>query len=114
MHHAFTASAEDGGVCELHVVYTHFTSMVSQETRVIRLLPLEIVEAEVIAALSLEKDRNRGEELEDVEQLLIRRVVGKEVAEIHLVQGGDGARERCSPAAADADAEAKRDKQPEA
>ena len=34
---AFTASAEEGGVAELHVVYTHFTSMVSQETRVIRL-----------------------------------------------------------------------------
>ena len=41
---AFTAAPEDGGVAELHVVYTHFTSMVSQETRVIRLLPLEIVE----------------------------------------------------------------------
>ena len=41
---AFTASADEGGVAELHVVYTHFTSMVSQETRVIRLLPLEIVE----------------------------------------------------------------------
>jgi len=41
---AFTAAPEDGGVSELHVVYTHFTSMVTQETRVIRLLPLEIVE----------------------------------------------------------------------
>jgi F-type H+-transporting ATPase subunit gamma len=41
---AFSASAEDGGVAELHIVYTHFTSMVSQEPRVIRLLPLEIVE----------------------------------------------------------------------
>ena len=41
---AFTAAPEDGGVSELHVVYTHFASMVSQETRVIRMLPLEIVE----------------------------------------------------------------------
>lgn len=38
------APDEDGGVAELHIVYTHFTSMVSQEPRVIRLLPLEIVE----------------------------------------------------------------------
>lgn len=41
---AFLAPVEDGGVSELHVVYTHFNSMVSQEPRVIRMLPLEIVE----------------------------------------------------------------------
>jgi F-type H+-transporting ATPase subunit gamma len=40
---AFTdASAQ--GVSEIHIVYTHFTSMVAQEPRVIRMLPLEIVE----------------------------------------------------------------------
>jgi F-type H+-transporting ATPase subunit gamma len=41
---AFEAPADAGGVSEIHVVYTHFRSMVSQEPRVIRLLPLEIVE----------------------------------------------------------------------
>jgi len=41
---AFLAPANEGGVCEIHVVYTHFTSMVSQEPRVVRMLPLEIVE----------------------------------------------------------------------
>lgn len=41
---AFTASADDGGVAEIHIVYTHFKSMVAQEPRVIRMLPLEIVE----------------------------------------------------------------------
>ena len=41
---AIRAPAEEGGVAEIHIVYTHFTSMVSQEPRVIRLLPLEIVE----------------------------------------------------------------------
>jgi F-type H+-transporting ATPase subunit gamma len=41
---AFEAKADMGGVCEIHVIYTHFKSMVSQEPRVIRLLPLEIVE----------------------------------------------------------------------
>ena len=44
LYQAFTASVEDGGVAEIHIVYTHFSSMVSQEPRVIRLLPLEIVE----------------------------------------------------------------------
>lgn len=44
LYEAFIASVEDGGVSEIHIVYTHFTSMVSQEPRVIRLLPLEIVE----------------------------------------------------------------------
>ncbi|WP_084077032.1 F0F1 ATP synthase subunit gamma [Demequina sp. NBRC 110057] len=43
LYGAFTASAEEGGVSELHIVYTHFSSMVSQEPRVIRLLPIELV-----------------------------------------------------------------------
>ncbi|GAB2617709.1 F0F1 ATP synthase subunit gamma [Pseudactinotalea suaedae] len=42
--HAFGAPPEEGGVAELHVVYTRFRSMVSQEPRVIRMLPLEVVE----------------------------------------------------------------------
>lgn len=41
---AFHASAEEGGVAELHVVYTQFVSMVSQQPRVVRMLPLEVVE----------------------------------------------------------------------
>lgn len=40
---AFQSPKDEGGVAEIHVVYTHFNSMVSQEPRVIRLLPLEIV-----------------------------------------------------------------------
>jgi F-type H+-transporting ATPase subunit gamma len=41
---AFEAPADQGGVAELHVVFTQFRNMVSQTPRVIRLLPLEIVE----------------------------------------------------------------------
>jgi F-type H+-transporting ATPase subunit gamma len=41
---AFSAPADAGGVSELHVVFTQFVSMVSQVPRVIRMLPLEIVE----------------------------------------------------------------------
>jgi F-type H+-transporting ATPase subunit gamma len=41
---AFSADPDDGGVSELHVVYTRFRSMVAQEPQVIRMLPLEVVE----------------------------------------------------------------------
>ena len=40
----FTKDFEDGGVDEVHVVFTRFVSMVTQEAEVIRLLPLEVVE----------------------------------------------------------------------
>lgn len=43
---AFLAPAEEGGVKALHVVYTQFRNMVSQQPRVVRLLPIEVVEAE--------------------------------------------------------------------
>jgi F-type H+-transporting ATPase subunit gamma len=42
--HAFQAPAADGGVGELHVVYTQFVNMVTQKPRVVRMLPLEVVE----------------------------------------------------------------------
>ncbi|SEE99897.1 F0F1 ATP synthase subunit gamma [Ruania alba] len=41
---AFEAPADEGGVAELHVVFTQFKSMVAQEPQVIRLLPLEVVD----------------------------------------------------------------------
>ena len=41
---AFRAPADQGGVGEVHVVFTQFVNMVTQRPRVIRLLPLEIVE----------------------------------------------------------------------
>lgn len=41
---AFLADPADGGVGELHVVYTEFVNMVTQTPRVIRMLPLEVVE----------------------------------------------------------------------
>ena len=41
---AFLAPADEGGVAELHVVYTQFVNMVTQVPRVIRMLPLEVVE----------------------------------------------------------------------
>lgn len=41
---AFLAPADAGGVSELHIVFTKFVSMVSQEPFVRRMLPLEVVE----------------------------------------------------------------------
>jgi F-type H+-transporting ATPase subunit gamma len=40
----FIAGSEEGGVDEVHLVYTRFINMVSQEVTVTRLLPLEVVE----------------------------------------------------------------------
>ena len=40
----FTTPTEEGGVDEVHVVFSRFVSMVTQEPEVIRLLPLEVVE----------------------------------------------------------------------
>lgn len=41
---AFLTPTEEGGVDEIHVVYTRFVSMVTQRPEVIRMLPLEVVE----------------------------------------------------------------------
>jgi len=40
----FAADADEGGIAEVHVVYTEFVNMVTQRPRVIRMLPIEIVE----------------------------------------------------------------------
>jgi F-type H+-transporting ATPase subunit gamma len=44
---AFLAPADAGGVSEMHVVFTQFVNMVTQQLRVIRMLPLEVVEGVV-------------------------------------------------------------------
>jgi F-type H+-transporting ATPase subunit gamma len=41
----FLRGSEEGGVDELHIVYTRFVTMVTQEVQVVRMLPLEVVEA---------------------------------------------------------------------
>jgi F-type H+-transporting ATPase subunit gamma len=43
---AFLAGSDEGGVDEIHVVYTRFVSMMTQRPEVLRLLPLEIIESE--------------------------------------------------------------------
>ncbi|MGJ9402504.1 F0F1 ATP synthase subunit gamma [Arthrobacter sp. KK5.5] len=44
----FATPFEEGGVDEIHIVHTQFKSMVVQIPTVIRLLPLEVVEEEVV------------------------------------------------------------------
>ena len=41
---AFLQPTDEGGVDEIHIVYTRFVSMLTQRAEVIRLLPLEVVE----------------------------------------------------------------------
>ncbi|QDZ16550.1 F0F1 ATP synthase subunit gamma [Humibacter ginsenosidimutans] len=41
---SFTKGSEAGGVDEIHIVYNRFVSMLVQSPRVVRLLPLELVE----------------------------------------------------------------------
>jgi F-type H+-transporting ATPase subunit gamma len=46
---AFARSYEAGGVDEIHLVYNRFVSMMTQTPETVRLLPLQIVEAEASA-----------------------------------------------------------------
>jgi F-type H+-transporting ATPase subunit gamma len=43
---AFLTPTEEGGVDEIHVIFTRFVSMLTQRVDVIRMLPLEVVEGE--------------------------------------------------------------------
>lgn len=42
----FSRGSGEGGVDEVHIVYTQFRSMVTQEPRALRLLPLDVVEGD--------------------------------------------------------------------
>ena len=44
---AFARDTDEGGVDEIHIVYTHYLTRVTQEVRVRRLLPLEIVDVPI-------------------------------------------------------------------
>lgn len=46
---AFLTPTEEGGVDEIHIVYTRYVSRISQVPEVLRLLPLEVVEGEAPA-----------------------------------------------------------------
>ncbi len=72
---AFLAPADEGGVSEIHVVYTHFKSMVSQEPRVVRMLPLEIVEGVAEATEDVEPLYDFEPNAEEVLDALLPRYI---------------------------------------
>ncbi len=48
--HDFTVDIDEGGHDEVHIVYTRFRSMVTQEPRVLRLVPVEVVSGQAAPA----------------------------------------------------------------
>lgn len=50
MLQAFNTPTDQGGVDEIHIVFTRFVSMITQRVEVIRLAPLEVIEGEAPAA----------------------------------------------------------------
>lgn len=69
---AFLDAYANGGVDDLHIVYTEFVSMVTQETRVLRLLPIEVRDArkigeEIIPGQQLEDDQFEQDAVFDFE-----------------------------------------------
>lgn len=59
---AYSRPYEQGGVDDLHIVYTEFVSMVNQETTILRLLPLAVAEArefgeQIVPGQQLEDDQ---------------------------------------------------------
>ncbi|MET4003408.1 MULTISPECIES: F0F1 ATP synthase subunit gamma [Arthrobacter] len=71
----FATDFEEGGVDEIHVVYTQFKSMVVQEPTVIRLLPLEVVEEEVQSSTDLLPLYEFEPQPEDVLDALLPRYI---------------------------------------
>ncbi|MEO6531656.1 MAG: F0F1 ATP synthase subunit gamma [Specibacter sp.] len=71
----FATDFEEGGVDEIHVVYTQFKSMVVQEPTVIRLLPLEVVEEEVESSDDLLPLYEFEPQAEDVLDALLPRYI---------------------------------------
>ena len=63
----------------------------------------QIVRGEGVSALSFQQDGDCRESAEDVEQLLVRGVVGEEVPEVDVPERCSRARERGAPAAGDGD-----------
>ncbi|MFC5998147.1 F0F1 ATP synthase subunit gamma [Quadrisphaera sp. GCM10027208] len=77
---AFVRGSEDGGVDEIHVVFTRFVNMVTQQPEVIRLLPLEVVEGveepspdELLPLYEFEPD------VEQVLDALLPRYIGSRI-----------------------------------
>ena len=58
---AYMKPASEGGVSELYIVYTEFINMVVQKVRVLRMLPVEGVEAKVESGPDMSRESEAGE-----------------------------------------------------
>ena len=58
---AYMKPASEGGVSELYIVYTEFINMVVQKVRVLRMLPVEVVEAKVESGPDMSRESEAGE-----------------------------------------------------
>ena len=101
---AFLRDEEDGGVDEIHIVYTRFVSMVSQEPEIVRLLPLEVVEGteppaedEVLPLYSFEPNAS------DVLDALLPKYVNSRIFNVLLQASASelAARQRAMKSASD-------------
>ncbi|MGG5171652.1 F0F1 ATP synthase subunit gamma [Pseudarthrobacter sp. J1738] len=100
---AFATDFEDGGVDEIHVVYTRFKSMVTQEPTVIRLLPLEVVEQEAVPETELLPLYEFEPETEQVLDALLPRYIESRIfaAMLQAAASELAARQRAMKSAGD-------------
>ena len=63
---SFLEPTEEGGVDQIHIVYTHFESMLTQKVRVLRLLPMEIIDAEDDTSEADPADSSQPDDTSDV------------------------------------------------
>jgi len=101
---AFLKGSVDGGVDEIHVVFTRFVNMVTQKPDVIRLLPLEVVEGteapaedEVLPLYEFEPNA------ESVFDALLPRYIGSRIynALLQAAASEHAARQRAMKSASD-------------
>ncbi len=99
----FAMAYEEGGVDEIHVVYTRFKSMVTQEPTVIRLLPLEVVEEQAASESDLLPLYEFEPETEQVLDALLPRYIESRIfaAMLQAAASELAARQRAMKSAGD-------------
>lgn len=99
----FSTEFERGGVDEIHIVYTRFKTMVTQEPTVMRLLPLEVVEETPVNDSDLLPLYEFEPETEQVLDALLPRYIESRIFNAMLQSAASelAARQRAMKAASD-------------
>jgi F-type H+-transporting ATPase subunit gamma len=99
----FATDYAEGGVDEIHVVYTRFKSMVTQEPTVVRLLPLEVVEEQAVSESDLLPLYEFEPETEQVLDALLPRYIESRIfaAMLQAAASELAARQRAMKSAGD-------------